>query len=238
MQSSASHKHSGFTLVELLVSITVISILVGLFFPALNMVKQNAWNTAARDMCSQTAAGWNALFIKHRRFPSPALIQYCAKENFTSGGDIGFVMDNEATSLLNWWVPEHPLPEYDATKYKKWLENKKVKFSWDGIEEWPNDGYLERTSDQKRWGLVAPWAKRWILSATEGADIKDDKNRDILEAATVRVLLDTDGDGKITVPAELGSVALDGEGDPLVLNKTAIAWVYAGADKEKVIASW
>jgi len=45
----------------------------------------------------------------------------------------------------------------------------------------------------------------------------------------VRVLLDMNGDGKITLPPELGGIEL---------MKTAAAWVYADEKRSRVLTSW
>lgn len=223
--------HQAFTLIELLVVISVISILAGLLFPALNMVRQRAWDTAARDICQQTAVAWNALLIEHRRLPPIALFQDTADSTgaFTllDGGDVMVLMNTRATSLLNWWKPRHPNPAEDAKLYRKWLTDNEISFSGYGIAQWPknlNDLYLERSPEQRKWGLVVPWVRRWLVDADETT-----VDKKMLKAGTVRALIDTSGDGKITLPEELGG---------LVLNKTAVAWVYADGKEERIVQSW
>lgn len=257
MQVLQKDNRRGFTLVELLVSIAVIAILVGLFFPALNMVRQKAWNTAAKDMCSQTADAWNALLMDHRRFPSEDLIKDRAGSGNVKnvGKDVYFPMNTEATSLLNWWKPHHRMPEYDKANYQKYLDNytnpkygedhpkrgdKVLRggLSWDNMEDWPNDLYLERTPDQKKWGLIAPWAKRYVLNATD--DSLEGEAADCVEAATLWVMLDMDGNGKVQLPDDLGKApeALDADGKLLEIRKAAVAWVFADKDKRQLLTSW
>jgi len=229
MITNKLQKRQAFTLIELLVVISVIAILAGLMFPALNMVRQRAWDTAARDMCQQTAVAWNALLIEHRRLPPVILFEDAGEGNIIKldDGDVMVVMNTKTTSLLNWWKPRHPKPSEDAKLYKKWLSDKRINFSGYGIKDWPknlNDLYLERTTEQREWGLIVPWVRRWVADADESTvDIEK------VEAGTVRVLLDTGGDGKIKLPPELG-----GE----VLNRTAVAWVYADDKKQRRITSW
>ena len=238
----------GFTLIELLVSIAVIAMLAGLFFPALNMIRQKSWDTAARELCVQTAAAWDQLQITHRRFPDRDLVEWCANidpdgdiENVK--GDMAFPMLAGTTSLLNWWKPTHPLPQFDLPNFKTWLKTaarggKEIDFKdWDKIEDWPNDLLLERSVEQKKWGLVAPWASRYIKNAASPAEVGED-GLDNVVAATVWVMLDMDGDGKVSPPPSLGAVALSPDGEPLLLPKSVIAWVYSDPKKSKVVTSW
>ncbi len=231
-----------FTLIELLVVMAVIAILAGMLFPALNLIRQRAWNTAARDLCQQTCVAWNALLMEQRRYPPTTLLKDSGVTHDLEGGDIEVTMSTKATSLLNWWKPRHPDPTKDAKAYKDWLDNyrldptkpeKGIVFndSGFGIKVWPknlNDLYLERTSEQRKWGLIAPWVRKYLPKTSGDAISDEDKAR--ISAATVHVLLDTSGDGKITLPDYLGG--------QIELNKTVVAWVYAGEDKIKIIKSW
>ena len=159
---------------------------------------------------------------------------------------MAFPMNRVTTSLLNWWKPSHPLPKYDLNNFKKWLEtagydkerDKRVPIDfkdWAKIEQWPNDLVLERTADQKKWGLVAPWATRWIKDYEKTKSPEYAKN---IVAATVWVMLDTDGDGRVSPPPSLGAVAVDANGDALIIHKSVIAWVYSGPGESKVITTW
>ena len=60
-------RQGGFTLIEMLVVIMIIGLLMALLFPALNLVKERAWETRGRDMCSQTADAWGSLLIEDRK---------------------------------------------------------------------------------------------------------------------------------------------------------------------------
>ena len=245
MKAIQKQNHA-FTLIELLVVMAVIGILMGMLFPALNMIRQRAWDTSARDLCQQTCVGGNALLMQHRRYPPMTLLEKFKTDTQPEGGDIEVRMNTEATSLLNWWRPRHPDPAKDDTAYGLWLKNyvldpgkpeKGIVFnpSGFGIAKWPknlNDIYLERTSDQRKWGLVAPWVKRYVSDATE--DTLNDETKARLEAATVHVILDTNGDGKITIPANHPCA----KGVKIELNKTVVAWVYADEKRSRTIQSW
>lgn len=248
MNPVISSPRRGFTLIELLVSLAVIGILASLFYPALNKIRQKAWDTSAHELCVQAATAWNQLLLTHRRFPSRDLIEWAADLDKDGDvekvdGDMAFPMMTGTTCLLNWWKPTHPLPEFDLPNYKKWLKtaargNKEVDFDdWDQIPDWPNDLVLERSVEQKKWGLVAPWANRWIKNAatptTEGEGLQN------VVTATVWVLLDLDGDGKVTLPGSLpGGVGLDSEGKSLIIPKSVVAWVFTGSKRDKVVTSW
>ena len=69
MNPVISSPRRGFTLIELLVSLAVIGILASLFYPALNKIRQKAWDTSAHELCVQAATAWNQLLLTHRRFP-------------------------------------------------------------------------------------------------------------------------------------------------------------------------
>ncbi len=236
----------GFTLIELLVVICVIGIIAALLFPAVNAARQRAWNTKARDLCIQVANAWSTLQINNRRFPSTDLISSHAGTTKTVGGDICFQMTPEACSLLNWWTPKNPLPKFDKDNYESYLKRVGVdsKMSWKDIDDlkWPNDSYLERDYDQKKWGMIAPWLQRRINTAAEqgSAYSEGGLSSKELEAGCVWVILDTNGDGKITLSDSLGlgTAAYDEDGNSLVLNKSAVAWIFSDIDKSSALTSW
>ena len=228
-------RQGGFTLIEMLVVIMIIGLLMALLFPALNLVKERAWETRGRDMCSQTADAWGSLLIDNRRFPSKELISSYASDAKDIGGDLMFSMNTQVAGILNWWKKEHELSSYDLTLYNK--KHGSRNYGWSSINSWPADARFGRSSLQQKWGLVAPWAEHHLSQAAEG-DAETEPLKSILEAATIRVILDMDGDNRIAIPGSLGAAALDSEGKPLVLRKSVVAWVYGDKDTTRVLTSW
>ncbi len=242
-KNTEGNRRGGFTLIEMLVVIAVIGILIALLFPALTLVRERAWETRGRDLCSQTAAAWSSLLTDNRRFPSKELISEYASDEKKVGGDLMFSMDTKMAGVLNWWKKEHELSGYDLKLYNK--EHDSRDYGWSSINSWPKDTRFGRSSLQQKWGIVAPWAERHLGPAAE-RDAETDPLNSILKAATVRVILDMDGDNRIDLTdlkEELGLAALDSKGEPLVLRKSVVAWVYAdydekGKGKSKVLTSW
>lgn len=234
-KNTSKFTSGGFTLVEMLVVIIVIGILMALLFPTLTMVRERAWDASGRDLCYQTTAAWNSLLIDNRRFPSKELISSYASDAKDIGGDLMFSMNTQVAGLLNWWQKDHELKDYDLALYNKKHGNRN--YEWSSINKWPADTRFARSSLQQKWGIVAPWAQRHLNDAAED-DVKTGPLKSILEAATVRVILDMDGDSRITIPDSLGAAALDSEGKPLVLRERVVAWVYGDQEKKRVLTSW
>lgn len=242
-----SDKTSGFTLIEVLVVIVVIVILAGILFPMWGLAKEKARATSYRNMCTQMATAWSAMFLDRSRFPSDNLIKDCADgTNESLSGDLSFLMVPKAASLLNWWVPKFPLPEKDVQYYTTYLKKEAGRSDnaseknitnltdWNAIQFWPIDKYFERNFDQQRWGVIADWlaikANREWVTPPEKEPWKNQKS--VYEAGCVRVLLDTNGDGYVVPPAEVS-----GE-EGLKVYKKAVAWVYGDEKKSKVYTSW
>jgi len=88
-----------FTVVELLVVITIIAILLGLLFPALRLARQMAWNAGCLSNSSQLVRGWLSYASEHGHFPHADLIP----------GQSGVVNHREQTKMwagVDWYGEE------------------------------------------------------------------------------------------------------------------------------------
>jgi len=98
--SRTSPRHrAGFTVVELLVTITIIAVLLGLLFPALNMARRRAWDAGCLSNCSQLVRGWLSYASERGHFPHADLIP----------GQSGVVNHREQTKMwagVDWYGEE------------------------------------------------------------------------------------------------------------------------------------
>ncbi|HIA18685.1 MAG TPA: DUF1559 domain-containing protein, partial [Planctomycetaceae bacterium] len=65
----SSRRRTGFTLVELLVVITIIGILMGLLLPAVNMVRESARRSQCGNRIRQLALAVNTFHESKERYP-------------------------------------------------------------------------------------------------------------------------------------------------------------------------
>lgn len=107
--ANSSNKRAAFTLIELLTVIAIIAVLMGLLFPALNAVKENARKTQAKnDIVNLTAAvtAFNAEYSKYpipaNKVPSTGDYTYDAKSGNTNDLLLLILMAKEtATPVVN-----------------------------------------------------------------------------------------------------------------------------------------
>ena len=69
MHPRMAERHRAFTLIELLVVIAIIAILVGLLFPALKAVQNQARNTQAKNDLTQIVNAVNAFYTDYGKYP-------------------------------------------------------------------------------------------------------------------------------------------------------------------------
>lgn len=80
----------GFTLIEMLVVILIISVLVGLLLPAISAARQFAKRTRARTEIKQIEAAWLQYYNDYRRFPGSGYTEMSGSVLQLLGGqDVG-----------------------------------------------------------------------------------------------------------------------------------------------------
>ena len=237
-------KSRGFTLIELLVVLAVIGILVGIAAPLVAGAAARARDSRARDLCSQLAEGWNLVALKNSRLPSADLIDSVVDAT-ALGGDLWFPMTPAAGELLNTWRSVSPIPKVDKAKYKATVEKDSFP-EYDDAVDFPPDRVFERTLLQKRLGVFAPWVEKRLAYDLSDVGAEGDRLYEVpsetlaplfrekgaLQHGILCVALDTDGDGKITLPA--GTIDND---EDVLLRTTAAVWVW-NEDKSKTLRSW
>lgn len=79
--------HSAFTLIELLVVITIIAILMGLLFPAINIVKEQARKAEAKAAVVQVAAAVKQYYNEYGKYPIGDVAATDKDVTYGEGGD-------------------------------------------------------------------------------------------------------------------------------------------------------
>ncbi|NOX99778.1 MAG: prepilin-type N-terminal cleavage/methylation domain-containing protein [Verrucomicrobia bacterium] len=90
--SEQKSSRSGFTLMELLVVITIILILAGISFPAAQGVLAKAQKSSAENMALQVRSSISAYYTEYRRYPIP--------RGTASGADVTIVTDENLMDIL------------------------------------------------------------------------------------------------------------------------------------------
>lgn len=92
-------RSSGFSLVEMLVVMTIIAILLGITMPLQRSLRHRAYSSKSRDQAQQVAQAWLYYFQEHRSFPKEELTKLPGARQ--ADGDIEFPMSPEAVKLLS-----------------------------------------------------------------------------------------------------------------------------------------
>lgn len=92
LKSEQKSDRRGFTLMELLVVITIILILAGISFPAAQGVLAKAKKASAENMALQVRQAIAAYYTEYRRYPLPP--------GTASGGDVTVVTDENLMDIL------------------------------------------------------------------------------------------------------------------------------------------
>jgi len=107
-------KQRGFTLVELLVVITIIAILMGILLPALSSAQRNARMQTDKSQLRQVWMGWDGYSASNKgNFPTPAFID---REPVPMGG--GQMMQVSGSGKPNWRM-NHQAAVMSATVMNK-----------------------------------------------------------------------------------------------------------------------
>ncbi len=224
----------GFTLMELLVVMSIIGILASLLYPAVNRTRTRARETEIQQMCVQMVDAWKSVQVEYLRFPYRDLISDYTSNLEDIDGDLCFPMTSKAGCLLNWWKPSNPLPKYDKNNFTIYIKSLGKNFNWDDPTTWPNDSVYERSGVQKQFGIVAPWLER-DLNETQATL----SNTEIKKEQLMWVLIDANADGVLTLPTDKGipnEKTTDSEGNPIKLAGAAAAWL--ASEDGTIITSW
>lgn len=233
-------KRSGFTLMEVLTVIAIIGVLSALLYPVLNNMIKRTRDTASTDLCSQVAAAWKLVQIDNGRMPSDKLLKAYAETDTdmsSSDGDLVFNLTPKLGCILNWWDMVSPVAAADKREFD--LVYSEHFSSGANVEFWPSDRRLERSVQQKKYGVFAPWADFYF----NDPEVTETERRAAVKKALVRVVIDSDGDGMVAIPtdiAELTGLDTSGGEDDLTgrtLRAPAAAWVW-DRDHKKVLHSW
>lgn len=72
LKNSRVVRRRGFTLVEVLTALLIVSIMITLAIGAFIRARNNAWRERARETARQLATAWNLRLVDDGRFPDPA----------------------------------------------------------------------------------------------------------------------------------------------------------------------
>jgi prepilin-type N-terminal cleavage/methylation domain-containing protein len=219
-----------FTLIELLVVMAIIGIMMGLLFPAFNVIRSKAWDTRIRETTVQTSVAWQQFLQDYRAFPPQELLRDL-RDFADESGDYKFTMSQDACNLLNWF--QEPPREYDpdgdtdarlTAWYEEIIKETKRDFDWKTL---PNG---EVTVNHKGVKKDVSLRERYIERNERDWLVGLEGERD---GRRVWVKLDTNYDGKIVY-----TDALSGKTE--VVRAGALAWAQDtnSPARARVIKSW
>jgi len=123
----AATARRAFTLVELLVAISIIAILIGMLFPALAGARKSAWGAACLANLRQHGVAWTAYIQDHRFFPFERPSDLAVDDQLTHMWDWGGVnwvkqgdinKAGDAVGSTRYLYSSRPLnPYYDLPKF-------------------------------------------------------------------------------------------------------------------------
>lgn len=104
---SQESRHRGFSIIEVLVSLAIVGVLLGLLLPALVMARDSARSTLCAGNLRQIGSAWQMYLGDHEEFPS-----YGAVPEWAYGG-ASFVGPTRSMPVLD---AERPINRYIATE--------------------------------------------------------------------------------------------------------------------------
>jgi prepilin-type N-terminal cleavage/methylation domain-containing protein len=155
----------GFTLIELLTVIAIIAILMGLLFPAVAAVKENARKVQARNDVLQIVAAAKAYYTEYGKYPplvapGAGTAASAATDDFV--GDPASGAKEVNSKLFNTLrsIPEDPNLEYKLNPRRViFFEGKSV-----SNPDQPRAGFLDKeggASGANKGCLFDPWGKQY-----------------------------------------------------------------------------
>lgn len=151
---------AGFTLIELLTVIAIIAILMGLLFPAINAVKENAKKTQAKSDISQIVAAVKAYHTEYGKYPDISNGTPATSDIFVGDKDMGAVAgDNSILFNTLRAIPKAPNTDHVLNPRRiTFFEGKAA-----SNPEQPRAGFAEGPpkGDTAQGALYDPWGKQY-----------------------------------------------------------------------------
>ena len=180
---TSSTQFRGFTLVELLVVISIIGVLVGLLLPAVQSVREAARRMQCSNNLKQLSLGLINYEQQNKGFP-PGCISW--SDSFDSKRSIGWYEDHTWYSQIGAYIEMQPW--YDSIDFKvvmSHVNNERARRTFCKTFACPSDlGQMKNEWDSKNWCKIRSnylicwgntnYGQKTIGSPKAGADINDD----------------------------------------------------------------
>lgn len=170
----ASLRPAAFTLIELLTVIAIIAILMGLLFPAINAVRENAKKAQAKSDAMQIVAAVKAYHTEYAKYPDLSN----GASSTTSNTEDLFVGDTVAKAPNENFVLFNTLRAINAPPNADNILNPRKIVFFDGKSvsdpESPRGGFLEKAAGGAAGGTAGsyfdPWGKQYTVMVDTNYD--------------------------------------------------------------------